>query len=612
MVRIGYPKVTRILRCLLFSVLATGAVFAGPPAGPKIAYTIDVCRPAGHMFDVCITVEGVRTSTLDFSMPAWLPGYSKIQDFAKNVQEFMADDGTGRRLSFSKVDKQTWRVSRGTTYVIRASYRVFANNLLNINIAAHIDETHAFFNGAAVFCYVSGFTDRPVTVRVLKPEKWRIATGLEKTAEANVFRAGSYDVLVDCPTEVGTFTSYDFQIEGRPHRIAIYGLKDLDAAFIVPDLARIVQACSRLFRGLPYRDYTFIYHLIDRDRQSGVEHANSTAIIFNQMDFHTRRNYDNFLNVTAHEFLHLWNIKRIHPRGWGPFDYSREAYTKSHWFTEGMTSYYAGLVLVRAGLWTREQFYRDLATKIAASENAAGKKLMSLEDVSWNIWLKPDNTSQATVSYYEKGAVVGLMLDLDIRKRTSGAKSLDDVMRDLDRTFGSAGHAYENDELLHSINKVAGSDFSDFYAKYVRGTEDLPLNDFLSFAGLELVRVEDPPMADLGTEVQRTQENLVRIVNVVPGRTGSAAGLDVDDIILAMNNERVRPDDWADMVKRQKIDESVSLALFRRDGLISRSVRVGQVQKVHYFIKETDSASADYAARRLSLFCDPANKNEDN
>lgn len=612
MARTGYRKVARILSCLLLCCLVVGSAFGGPASNPIITYTIDVRRPAGHMFDVCITVDGVTASTLDFSLPAWLPGYSKIQDFAKNVQEFMADDGTGKRLSFSKIDKQTWRVLRGTTYVIRASYRVFANNLQNINIAGHIDDTHAFFNGAAVFCYISGLADRPVTLRVLKPENWKVATGLEKTAEPDVFKASCYDNLVDCPTEIGMFSSYDFQIEGKPHHIALYGLKDFDAAFIVPDIARIVQACYELFGSLPYRDYTFIYHLIDRERRSGVEHANSTAIIFSQKDFLARRNYDDFLNVTAHEYFHLWNIKRIHPRGWGPFDYGREAYTKSHWFTEGMTSYYGGIILVRAGLWTREQFYRDMAAKFAATENATGKEWASLEDVSWNIWLKSDNPMQATVSYYQKGAVVGLMLDLEIRKRTSGVKSLDDVMRDLDRTFGSTDRAYENDELLHSINRVAGSDFSDFYAKYVRGTEDLPLNDFLSFAGLELVRVEDPPTADLGIEVQRTQENLVRIVNVVPGRTGSAAGLDVDDIVLALNNERVTPDGWADMMKQQKIDESVSLTLFRRDGLISRSMRVGQVQKVHYFIKETDSASADYATRRLSLFGDSAIKNEDN
>ncbi len=612
MARIRHPRVTRTLSCLLFSVLAAGIAFAGPPADQKIAYTIDVRRPTGHMFDVCITVEGVRSSVLDFSMPAWLPGYSKIQDFAKNVQEFLANDGTGKKLSFSKVDKQTWRVLRGTTHVIQASYRVFANNLQNINIAAHIDETHAFFNGAAVFCYVSGLTDRPVTLRVLKPEDWRVATGLETTAEADVFRASSYDVLVDCPTEVGTFTSYDFQIEGKPHRIAIYGLKDLDAAFIVPDLARIVQACSKLFSGLPYRDYTFIYHLIDRDRRSGVEHANSTAIIFNNRDFWSRKNYDDFLNVTAHEFLHLWNIKRIHPRGWGPFDYSREAYTKSHWFTEGMTSYYAGIILVRAGLWTREQFYRDMAAKFSATENATGKDWTSLEDVSWNIWLKPDNPMQATVSYYQKGAVVGMMLDLEIRKRTSGVKSLDDVMRDLDQTFGQGDRAYENDDLLRSINRVSGSDFSDFYARFVHGMEELQPDDYLSFVGLKLVHVKDSPAADLGIEVQGTPDNRVRVVRVVPGSTGAVAGLDIDDIILALNTDKVQFEDWGELIKRQKIGETITLTLYRRDRLISRSVRVGQAEKERYFIRETDSASTDAAARRLSLFGDSAVKKDHN
>jgi predicted metalloprotease with PDZ domain len=612
MVHIRHPRVARILSCLLFSALAVGIAFAGPPAGQKIAYIIDVRRPAGHMFDVSITVEGVRTSTLDFSMPAWLPGYSKIQDFAKNVQEFIADDGAGKRLSFSKVDKQTWRVSRGASHVIRASYRVFANNLQNINIAGHIDETHAFFNGAMVFCYVSGLTDQPVTLRILKPEDWSIATGLEKTAEANVFRAASYDVLIDCPTEVGAFASYDFQIEGKAHRIAIYGLKDMDAAFIVPDLSRIVQACSGLFGGLPYRDYTFIYHLIDRDRRSGVEHANSTAIIFSQKDFLDRRNYDDFLNVTAHEYFHLWNIKRIRPRGWGPFDYSREAYTKSHWFTEGMTNYYAGIILVRAGLWTREQFYRDMAAKFAATENATGKDWVSLEDVSWNIWLKSDNPMQATVSYYQKGAVVGMMLDLEIRKRTSGVKSLDDVMRDLDRTFGQGGHAYENDDLLRSINRVSGSDFSDFYTKSIHGTEELQPDDYLSFVGLKLVRVKDSPAADLGIEVQGTPDNLIRVVRVVPGSTGAVAGLDIDDIILALNTDKVQFEDWGELIKRQRIGETVTLTLNRRDRLISRSVRVGQAEKERYFIRETDSASADYAARRLSLFGDAAIKKDHN
>jgi predicted metalloprotease with PDZ domain len=612
MPRCEHPRTIRLFGALLLCVLAAGAAPGDPRANPNISYTVDVRRPAGHLIGVCITVEGVTAPTLDFSMPAWLPGYSKIQDFAKNVQEFTADDGMGKALPCLKTDKQTWRVSRGTGRTIRATYKVFANNLRNLNIAAHADESHAFFNGAAVFCYIPGLIEKPVTLRILQPEGWNIATGLERSAEDGVFRAESYDNLVDCPTEIGTFASFAFEADRKLHRIAIYGLKDFDAAFIVPDVSRIVQACSRLFGGLPYREYTFIYHLIDRERRSGVEHANSTAIIFNRKDFCARRFYDSFLNLTAHEYLHLWNIKRIHPRGWGPFDYSREAYTKSHWFTEGMTSYYAGLVLVRAGLWTPEQFYANLAGHYSAHENAGGKKLMSLEDASWDIWLKPDNAAQTTISYYEKGAVVGLMLDLEIRKRTNGGKSLDDVMRELDRTFGARGFAYADHELLRTINSVSGSDFTDFYAKYVGGKEDLPLDAFLSSAGLELVRIEDPPTADLGVEIERSPDDQVRITNVVPGGPGSDASLDTDDIVLALNGERVRFEDWPDLLKRQEIGGSVILTLYRRDGLMTRSVSVERIKRTRYGIREAVEATAESVSRRRSLLCVPATGAADN
>jgi predicted metalloprotease with PDZ domain len=277
-----------------------------------------------------------------------------------------------------------------------------------------------------------------------------------------------------------------------------------------------------------------------------------------------------------------------------------------------MTSYYAGIILVRAGLWTREQFYRDMAAMFSATENATGKDWTSLEDVSWNIWLKPDNSMQATVSYYQKGAVVGMMLDLEIRKRTSGVKSLDDVMRDLDQTFGQGDRAYENDDLLRSINRVSGSDFSDFYTRFIHGTEELQLDDYLSFVGLELVRVKDSPAADLGIEVQGTPENLVRVVRVVPGSTGAVAGLDIDDIILALNTDKVHFEDWGELIKRQKIGETVTLTHYRRDKLISRSVRVGQAEKERYFIRETDSAATDDVTRRHSLFGDPTIKKDNN
>ena len=610
MPRDGIRRQRRLLRWLVLGWLAVPLLpaFAALSPGLKIAYELDVRHPSSHLFPVSITVEGVQTPYLDFSFPAWMPGYSKIQDFAKNVQEFAAVDGKGRPSTIVKLDKQTWRVPRGGDGAIKVDYKVYANNLANINIASHLDETHAFFNGAAIFCYVIGAKDIPVTLRIRKREDWKIATGLEKTKDDAVYRAGSYDVLVDCPTEIGPFAGYDFQVDGIAHHIALYGLQNFDAGFITEDIARIVKACSRLFGGLPYRDYTFIYHLTDRERRSGVEHANSTAIIFNQQDFKGRRKYDDFLEVTAHEFLHLWNIKRIHPEGWGPFDYEREAYTKSHWFTEGLTSYYAPLILVRSGLWTPEKFYQDIAAKMTEHENAPGKKLMSLEQASWDIWLRPDNAPMTTISYYVKGAVVGLWLDLEIRRRSGGKRSMDDVLRHLDRSFGQTNHAYKNDDLLKAINQVSGSDFSDFYGKFVSGTSDLLANDIPALAGLEFVAAPDPPAPSLGIQTQRTPDNFVRIQNVIPGTSGSESGLDIDDLILALNNERVSFDNWPDLLNRQKIGDVAVLTLFHRDRMITKSVTVDGAGKTRYILKEIDKPTPEQLRTRLSLFGDASSK----
>jgi predicted metalloprotease with PDZ domain len=599
-----FPRKARIYGYLLLVVLTFDAIpsFSASPQELKIVYALDIRRPATHLFQVSISVDENITPFLDFSLPAWMPGYSKILDFAKNVQEFKAYDGKGQELEFFKIDKQTWRVLRGRDETIKVAYKVFANNLTNINIASHLDETHAFFNGAALFCYVVGFKERPVTLRIEKRPDWKIATGLEKTAEVDVFQAGSYDILIDCPTEIGAFTQYDFPVDGIPHHIAIYGLRDFDAGFIISDISKIVQACSQLFGGLPYRNYTFIYHLLDQERRSGVEHGNSTAIIFNQLDFQARRKYDDFLNLTAHEFFHLWNIKRVHPQGWGPFDYSREAYTKSHWFTEGITTYYSGLILVRSGLWTKEQFYKDMASKISDHEHAVGKKLMSLEEASWNVWLNPDNSANTTISYYIKGPVVGFMLDLEIRKRTGGKKSLDDVMRDLDQSFGQKNIAYKNEELFQTINKISGSDFSAFYKRFIAGTDDLPINDYLSSVGLELIRVQDPPVGYLGIETQRALDNHLRILNVIPGTSGYDSGLDIGDIILALNNERINYDNWSDLLNRQRIGSIVSVTLYHRDCLVTKSVGVGEIRKEHYVLKETEPSTLEQSHVRVSLF----------
>lgn len=567
----------------------------------KISYLIDVNQPHTHLFKIKITVENVKTQYLDFSLPAWMPGYNRILNFARNVQEFQVHDGKQKRLKFEKLDKQTWRVYKGEDQAIEVNYKVYANNLRNVNIASHIDETHAFFNGAAVFLYIVGAKGKPVFLRIEKPKEWKIATGLESLSP-DTFRADSYDQLIDCPTEIGTFTKYDFAVAGIPHHIVIYGLEDFDASFLTSDVSKIVEACYGLFGELPYKNYTFIYHLTDRERRSGTEHANSTAIIFNKKDFHAGRKYDELLSVTAHEFFHLWNIKRIRPKGWGPFDYTKESYTKSHWFTEGITSYYTSLILVRAGLWSRDQFYQDMANKISVFESKPGKKLMSLVEASWNILARPDNMRDTIISYYIKGAVVGFMLDCEIRRRTANKKSLDHVLQHLNAHFAHKNKAYSKEELLQVINEISQSDINDFYQRYVDGTVDIPYDDFLRTAGLKLIITEEPPVPYLGIETQKTLDNSSKVEYVIPGSPAYESGIDADDILLALNNRRIYYDNYQDLLGQYKIGKSVTISLFHRDRMIEKRVTIGKQQETHYKIREVETPYHQQLQIRDSIF----------
>jgi predicted metalloprotease with PDZ domain len=585
----------------LFSIILNPALSQGKK-DLKISYLIDVHKPHAHLFKVTINVDNVRTKYLDFALPAWMPGYNRVLNFARNIQEFEAYDGKKGKINFEKLDKQTWRIFKGQDQTMQLKYKVYANDLHNINIASHIDETHAFFNGAAVFFYVVGAKDSPVVLTVSKPETWKIATGLEKTSRPDTFKAQDYDHLIDCPTEIGTFAQYEFWFRDKRHSIVIYGLEDFDASFLVDDISKIVKTSFRLFGNLPYEDYTFIFHLTDRERKSGVEHANSTVISFNKDDFHARRMYDDFLSVTAHEFFHLWNIKRIKPLGWGPFDYSKEAYTKSHWFTEGVTSYYTTLNLVRAGLWTKEKYFQDMAQKIAEFEAKPGKKLMSLEKASWDIILLPDNARDTTVSYYIKGAIVIFMLDLEMRRPTNNKKGLDDVLQYLNEHYAKKGVAYQNEELLQIINSITNSDLSNFYGRFISGTDDLPYDDIFGSAGLKLIVNKDKAAPYFGIEGERTLDNFLKVKYVKPGSPAYDAGIDDEDILLALENRRISGDNFQDLLNQCQVGDVVTVTLYHRDHLLNKKVSLGQIQKAHYQIKEIEEPSRDQLEVQKSLF----------
>src|SRR5687767_6413627 len=416
-----------------FSAVAIAAQSRPASAAPDISFTVSMPKPHTHMLEVEMRLK--RGSNAPASevlvMPVWTPGSYLIREFARHVQDFSASDAAGKALAWEKINKNSWRVLTNGATDWHVNYRVYANELsVRTN---ELTSEHAFWNNAALLMYPEGFLHQPSTLRVIPPQPWKVATGLPAVAgQLNTFHAENFDVLYDSPVEVSDFKTLTFDVKGVPHRIVIDGEGNYDPERMRRDVQKIVETQVELMGGeIPYRDYTFILHLRS-NAGGGLEHANSTALGYPRFGFRiTRgdrttsaspnpgeqpeRDYRGFLSLVSHEFFHLWNVKRIRPDALGPFDYTQENYTKLLWVAEGITDYYADLTLRRAGLISDGEFISATARAIQLLQNTPGRLVQSVEESSFDTWVKfyrPDeNTLNSQVSYYDKGAILGLLLD---------------------------------------------------------------------------------------------------------------------------------------------------------------------------------------------------------
>lgn len=571
---------------------------------PTLAYTLDLTHPRTHLIDVELRLHDLPSGSCDLVMPAWTPGSYKIRDFARNVQELAAADARGRALAVSKVDKSTYRLRRTGAGPVTVRYRVYAHELTVRT--SHVDETHAYLNGSSVFFYVRGHMDTPVTVRLRTPRGWRVATALEPApggragAGAGVFAAPDYDTLVDCPIEAGTFVAHEFAVRGRRHRLVLHGTGNFDAPAIVADLKRIVTAEARLFGGLPYRHYTFLLHL-DPDGGGGLEHRNSCSLQYPRFQFRPREKYERFLALCAHEFFHLWNVKRIRPAVLGPFDYQSESYTRTLWVMEGITSYYDKLILRRAGIIDADNYLRKAAECVKKVLETPGRQVQALEDSSFDAWIRlyqpHEHTPNSTVSYYEKGQVVGMLLDLKIRAVTAGRRSLDDVMRFLWQEYGRPDRGFPEDAMEAVVARVAGSDLSGFFAGLVRGVADPDWDDYLRPFGLAWKAEENGAAKPLlGIRVEKKGEKVL-VAGVVPGGPAERDGLSAGDELVALGGYRLDGEGFDRRLEDVGPGGRAEFAVFRKDELRAVEVRLGTRREVTYKIAKRPGAGA--AARRL-------------
>lgn len=544
----------------------------------KIHYHLAITQPAQHLLDIMIQVSEVSAAHLDVVLPTWTPGSYLIREYARHVQEFAATVDE-QPVPWQKIDKQTWRVavdgSAETPRVLRLRYRVYGNELtVRTN---HVDDTHAHVIPAATFMYVVGATEQPLTVAVDAPEGWQIATGLERDAAGN-FQADDLDHLVDSPFEIGQQRVFPFEVDGVPHQLVIWGQGNEDPERLVADTRAIVMAARDLFGSLPYTRYTFLLMLAGKGAGGGLEHRNSTSLLLPRFIFQPARSYERFLTLVCHEFFHVWNVKRIRAEGLGPFDYTHEAYTTLLWAMEGVTEYYTDLLLVRAGLLTPRRYLERLADDIVSLQTTPGRQLQSLECASFDAWIKayrPDeNSANTSISYYLKGAIVAALLDLELRQRSQGQHSLDDVLRHLFQAYPlSSPGIPERAGYLAAILEATGLDLGEFFTRYIGGVEELPYSELLGAVGLTLrwdwanKAPDGTPRPALGVRTRRDSGQL-KITTVLRDTPGYAAGLNADDEIIALDDFRVA-DDGA---LRERLDDRrsgdvVTLTVARREQL---------------------------------------------
>lgn len=571
------------------AAIVASALFFAFPAHATIQYTVSISHPERHIFGVTMRIPKVRDQ-VTVQMPAWNALY-QIRDFSSHMMQVSARDEEGHSLPMRKLDKETWSVSGSGTVTV--SYPIFWDE--PGPFASQLNTDHAFLNFAMVLLYVPDRRSEDAQVGFDDvPDGWRVAVELDAAGAAEgthsaEYVAPSYDALADAPVEISRFDEFDMQAAGRPIRIVVHGDSG-DRSRLMESLRRIVEYEATLMGGAPFREYLFLFHVGSNFGGGGMEHMNCTAIA---ADVPAQ-----LPSYSAHEFFHAWNVKRIRPQSLEPVDYTREMWTRSLWFAEGVTNTYGAYTLLRTGLWSTQQFYLNLADDIRELQSRPAHRWQSVEQSSLDAWYEKYpiyNRPEESISYYNKGQIVGVLLDIVIRDRTDNRASLDDVLRTLNEEYAKRGRFYNESEGLRAameevIRKNApDADLSDFFHRYISGTDEIPYADFLARAGWS-IRDTSQHRAAFGFSVNRDNANPTSIGSVDPESGASDAGLKEGDVLLSLNGEAFprAPDRW---LRDHQPDERVIVKVQRGKEQRDFSFPLGRQTEAAYQIAEISAPS---------------------
>ncbi|AFZ35899.1 peptidase M61 domain protein [Stanieria cyanosphaera PCC 7437] len=560
-----------------------------------IFYQVAMPQPASHLFEVQLEVSNWQAAILNLKMPVWTPGSYLVREYARHVQDFVAEDSQNNQTLVSqKVSKNHWQIKTESCSKIRVKYRVFAHELsVRTN---HLDATHGYFNGAALFFLLPGLEQQPIKVKIIPPQPdWQVTTTLaEVLGEENTFEAKDFDILVDSPVEIGKHQIYDFEVLGKPHQLAIWGQGNANPKQIIEDTKKIITTQAKIYQGLPYEKYLFLLHL-SSSGYGGLEHKNSCSLNYPRFGFRALEQYNRFMQLVAHEFFHLWNVKRIRPQALEKFDYEQENYTTSLWFSEGTTSYYDVVIPLRAGIYNRKTCLENFSKDLTRYLTIPGRNVQPLAESSFDAWIKlyrrDSNSDNNQISYYLKGELVSLLLDLLIRAKHNNSRSLDDVMRLLWEKFGKQEIGFTEAQLQTAIAAVAEQDLTDFFNKYLYTTAELPFAEYLEPFGLYIKPiVEEEPVPYLGIKVQA--ENSKEVIKFVEANSPAAtAGIDADHELLALNGIRATSQSLNERLKDYQVGDIIQVTVFAQDELKTLSITLAQPQPTRYEIVRMENIS---------------------
>lgn len=560
-----------------------------------VVVDIAIEQPQHHYAQITINFDKFTTKQANFHLPAWRTGKYKIINLANGVREFAAFDSQGNKLTWKKLDKDTWQVQDTLNKNVQIRYQVYANQLGQRT--RHIDDSHAFIDASTVVMYSDVFRDSKHIIELQVPATWQSISGLETgkkpSNKSHQFIASNYDVLVDSPIETGINEHHTFSIEGRDYELVIWGKGNYDSTKIVADLKTLVQQSKYIWQGYPFKRYVFMVHATSGAR-GATEHLNSTIIQTSRFKFSERKDYLRFISTAAHEFVHTWNVKQYRPKGLVPYNYQQENYSTLLWLSEGSTSYLQNHLLLRGELMSSNEFLESLAKRITGYLHKPGRETQTVAQASFNKWLEEggDYDNNHSVNIYSEGFLVSWLLDFSIMEKTALKKSYRDVHNELYQNY-KVPKSFDEKDLLTILKDITHDDYQAWWQENIHGYANIDFDALLAKAGLTMSYGEKDNVKKIAWAGLKTKHvtNGLQITHVEKSGPAWQAGLALDDIIVAVNSLRMIDKELTKRLKNFKPNDRMSVTFFRRDELVTRMVILGETPKNKLKIVPLDKIS---------------------